>query len=71
MGGYTVGTVKKKTPLSEYSDEELFHEVGLRLRARQTHMPNPKVQRKCPKGCGKKFGAREMRAHIPKCEGKK
>ena len=28
-----------------------------------------KVLRPCPKGCGEKYGAREMKAHIPRCDG--
>jgi hypothetical protein len=28
-----------------------------------------KILRPCPKGCGKEFGAREMKAHIPRCDG--
>jgi len=28
-----------------------------------------KILRLCPKGCGKEFGAREMKAHIPRCDG--
>jgi hypothetical protein len=28
-----------------------------------------KVLRPCPKGCGKEFGAREMKVHISRCDG--
>lgn len=28
-----------------------------------------KILRPCPKGCGKEFGAREMRVHISDCDG--
>jgi len=28
-----------------------------------------KILRPCPKGCGKEYGAREMKAHIPRCDG--
>jgi hypothetical protein len=61
----------RKTPLSTYSDEEIFKEAGRRMRAKVKSSPTPKVMRLCPKGCGKQFGAREMRVHTPKCEGKK
>jgi len=28
-----------------------------------------KILRPCPKGCGKEYGARQMKAHIPLCDG--
>ena len=28
-----------------------------------------KVERECPKGCGQFFGAREMKEHLPRCDG--
>ena len=59
----------RKTPLSQYTDEELFAEAARRMRAKQTHLPNPRVMRPCPK-CGIEFSARELKIHKPKCEGK-
>lgn len=60
---------RKRPDLSQFTDEEILHEAAKRLRAKQTHLPNPKVLRLCPKGCGKQFGGREMRKHVPTCEG--
>jgi hypothetical protein len=60
----------RKNPLSTYTDEEIFKEAGRRQRARVKSPPRAKVMRLCPKGCGKQFGAREMRVHTPKCKGK-
>ena len=57
----------KKTPLSQFTDEEIFAEAARRMRARQT-TPNPPVLRPCPK-CDLHFGARAMRKHIPLCKG--
>lgn len=42
---------------------------GREARAMQTEPPRPKVLRPCPK-CGKEFGARELRKHIPRCGAK-
>lgn len=60
----------KKHPLSQFTDEEIFKEAGRRQRARVKSPPRAKVLRPCPK-CGIEFGAREIKVHIPKCEGKK
>jgi hypothetical protein len=59
----------KKNPLSTFTDEEIFKEAGRRQRARVKSPPRAKVLSACPK-CGNEFGAREMRIHKPKCEGK-
>lgn len=56
----------KKAPLSAYTDEEIFREAGLRMAAKRTQSPTPKVLRPCPR-CGVEFGARELRKHKPKC----
>ncbi len=58
--------MKHRTPLSEYSDEEILAEAGRRRRAMVSGPTNPKVLRPCP-FCKKKFGAREMRTHKPVC----
>jgi hypothetical protein len=60
----------KKTPLSAYTDAEIFHEAAKRNRAKQLTPPNPKKLSLCPKGCGKEFGVAEMRKHKPRCPGK-
>ena len=57
--------MKKRPPLSDYTDEEIFAEAGRRMRARNPQ-PTPKVLRPCPY-CKKNFGARELRKHIPVC----
>jgi hypothetical protein len=59
-----------KDPLSQFTDEEIFREAGRRRRALLKSPPRAKVLRPCPK-CGIEFGAREIKVHIPKCEGKK
>jgi hypothetical protein len=49
------------------TDQELApyaREYMRRLRA--GHTARPKVLRPCPK-CGRPFGARELRKHIPDC----
>jgi hypothetical protein len=48
-------------------DEVLFTESARRLRARQKTPPRAEVLRPCPK-CGEPYGARKLRAHIPRCE---
>jgi hypothetical protein len=60
----------KKTPLSHFTDEEIFSEYSRRRRAMATKPPRAPVLRPCPK-CGVEFGARKLREHKPKCEGKK
>ena len=50
-------------------DEVLFAESARRMRARQKTPPRAEVLRPCPK-CGKPYGARKLRAHIPSCTGK-
>jgi hypothetical protein len=57
--------MKKRPPLSDYTDEEIFSEAARRMRARQD-LPNPKVLRPCPY-CKKQFGARDLRKHLPAC----
>jgi hypothetical protein len=47
-------------------DDVLLRESARRLRARQLRSPRAKVLRQCPK-CGKPFGARELREHLPRC----
>lgn len=58
--------MKKRTPLSLYTDAEIISEAGKRRRKMQTEPPNPPVLRPCLK-CGAEFGAREMRKHMPVC----
>jgi hypothetical protein len=58
----------KKHPLGQFTDEEIFKEASLRMRAKQKLPPRAKVLRPCPK-CGLEFGAREIKVHIPKCKG--
>jgi hypothetical protein len=60
----------KKTPLSAYTDAEIFHEAAKRNRAKQLTPPNPKKLSPCPK-CGEPKGVAEMRAHKPHCTGKR
>lgn len=62
---------RKKPDLSQFTDEEIQREAARRRRANQTTPPRAKILRPCPKGCGEKFGVREMRVHIPQCQGKK
>lgn len=61
-------TTKKtpRTPLSRYTDTEIATEHGKRMRAKQAEPPRAKVIRPCPR-CGVKFGARDLRAHLPTC----
>jgi hypothetical protein len=62
-------TTKKKnprTPLSKYTDAEIFAESGRRTAANRDTPPRAKVLRPCPR-CGKEFGARDMRVHLPTC----
>lgn len=60
---------KRKNPLSQFTDEQIFAEASRRMRAKQIDPPRAKVLRPCPK-CGLEFGTRELRAHKPKCKGK-
>jgi hypothetical protein len=59
----------KKTPLSQFTDEEIFSEYSRRRRAMATKPPRAEVRRPCPK-CGVEFGARKLRAHMPQCKRK-
>jgi hypothetical protein len=52
--------------LSTIPDAELASEWGRRRSAKRTEPPTPKLLRACPH-CGKPFGARDMRVHIPRC----
>lgn len=60
---------RKQNPLAQFTDEQIFHEAARRMRAKQTHLPNPPVLRPCPK-CEQLFGGRELRTHKPQCKGK-
>jgi hypothetical protein len=57
---------KKDGSLAAFTDAEVFAECARRNRAKQTHLPNPPVLRPCPY-CKKKFSARALRAHKPRC----
>jgi hypothetical protein len=61
---------RKQNPLSAYTDDEIIQEAFRRMRSKQKAPPRAKVLSPCPK-CGREFGARELRTHKPKCEGKK
>jgi len=71
-------TTKKHTPdlvdeidLSWVPDEDLKREYMRRHNQRRAKTPpRPKVMRPC-KFCRKKFGARDMRTHLPQCEKRK
>jgi hypothetical protein len=50
-----------------------FH-IGMTLLAKalfgnRKHGGRKPILRRCPKGCGEKLGAREMRLHVPTCDG--
>ncbi|GGA79577.1 hypothetical protein GCM10011507_33520 [Edaphobacter acidisoli] len=53
-------------PLSDYPEDEIVAEAFRILRERR-RSAKPKNLKPCPK-CGKLFGVREMRIHIPRCE---
>lgn len=54
--------------LSHIPDEVIFAEAGKRTAKLETN-GRPKKPRPCPK-CGQAFGARDLRAHIPRCTAK-
>jgi hypothetical protein len=57
-------------PLSDYPEDEIIAEAFRIMRGRQKAAPKPKKLSLCPKGCGQEFGARDLRKHIPHCDGK-
>jgi hypothetical protein len=57
-------------PLSDYPEDEIIAEAFRIMRGRQKAAPKPKKLTLCPKGCGQEFGARDLRKHIPQCDGK-
>lgn len=61
-----------KKPPSKCTLAELRpYAVEYARRMRLGYTARPKVLRPCPKGCGKEFGARDLRVHIPKCRGER
>ncbi|WP_188760672.1 hypothetical protein [Edaphobacter acidisoli] len=52
--------------MSDYPEDEIVAEAFRILRERR-RSAKPKNLKPCPK-CGKLFGVREMRIHIPRCE---
>jgi hypothetical protein len=58
----------EKLDMSTIPDEVLFSEIGRRRVAKRDpkNAGPPRVLRPC-EWCGKEFGAREMRRHIPHC----
>src|ERR1700722_7429375 len=55
-----------KFDMASIPDSVLLAESARRMRARQLRAPRAKVLRQCPR-CGEAFGARDLRAHIPRC----
>lgn len=52
--------------LRKATDEELYAEIERRRALRGEVGGRPAVERPCPH-CGKEFGARAMRLHLPVC----
>jgi hypothetical protein len=66
-------TYSKQFDMSTIPDDVLWAEVGRRrvaVRPADSGHGKPKVLRPCP-DCGIKFGAREMKAHRPRCPKRK
>jgi hypothetical protein len=57
-------------PLSDYPEDEIIAEAFRIMRGRQKAAPKAKKLTLCPKGCGNEYGARDLRKHIPQCDGK-
>lgn len=52
--------------LSSIPEEKFVQERNRRVAAKRKKPPRAKVLKPCPK-CGKEFGVRDMRKHIPGC----
>ena len=54
--------------LTSIPDKELVSEHNRRIAVKRASPPRAKVLRPCPK-CGRPFGARDLRKHVPTCPG--